>query len=143
MDWSGKKYCGLALDWSYKDGYVDVSMPGYVAQALDQFQHVKPVRMQHAPHRWNRPIYGRKVQCAEHDKSTKLDDKGKKMIQSTVGKFLYYGRAIDTPILVALNDIGTQQAESTQNTVKEANWLMDFLSWHPDEKNGTLPATCS
>ena len=56
------------------------------------------------------------------------------MVQSIVGKFLYYGRAIETPTLVALNDIGAQQAQPTQNIVKEANWLMDFLSWHLDGK---------
>ena len=51
-----------------------------------------------------------------------------------VGKFLYYGRAIETPILVALNEIGTQQAAPTKNTNKAATWLMDFLAWHPDGK---------
>ena len=134
VDWTGKHYCGLTLDWNYSAGYVDVSMPGYVGEALEQFQHVKPQRMQHAPHRWNKPVYGTKIQYAEKDKSEKLDKKGKKLIQSIVGKFLYYGRAIETPTLVALNDIGSQQSEPTQNTVKEANWLMDFLSWHPNGK---------
>ena len=51
-----------------------------------------------------------------------------------LAKFLYYGRAIETPILVALNEIGTQQAAPTTKTLDEANWLMDFLSWHSDGK---------
>ena len=30
IDWSGKTYCGLTLDWNYAKGYVDLSLPGYV-----------------------------------------------------------------------------------------------------------------
>jgi hypothetical protein len=33
MDWAGKLYCSLALDWHYDKGYVDIFMPGYVARA--------------------------------------------------------------------------------------------------------------
>ena len=52
------------------------------------------------------------------DTSKKLDKKGKKKVQSVVGTFLYYGRAVEPPILVALNDIGTQQANPTENTMQ-------------------------
>ena len=134
IDWTGRTYCGLTLDWNYKEGYVDVSMPGYVVDALQQFQHTKPTRMQHTPHKWNQPAYGQRIQYADADKSKKLDKNGKRNIQSIVGKFLFYGRAVETPILTALNDIGTQQSEPTQNTQKEAAWLMDFLAWHPEAK---------
>ena len=34
VDKTGRNYCGLSLDWHYKDGYVDVSMPGYIVEAL-------------------------------------------------------------------------------------------------------------
>ena len=29
-DWDGKNYCGLAINWSYEEGYVDISMSDYV-----------------------------------------------------------------------------------------------------------------
>ena len=61
VDWSGRNYCGLTLDWHYKDGYVDVSMPKYIIEALQQFQHTKPTRIQHTPHKWNQPRYGQQV----------------------------------------------------------------------------------
>ena len=35
---------------------------------------------------------------------------------------------------MALNNIGTQQAASTQNTLKETAWLMDFLAHHLEAK---------
>ena len=86
------------MNWHYKDGYVNVSMPGYIYRVLARFNHTKPTRFQHTPHQWNKPIYGRRVQSAtEEDKSEKLDAKGKKLVQKIVRTFLYYGRALLTP----------------------------------------------
>ena len=41
-DWEGKNYCGLTLDWHYKEGYVDVSMPGYIKKVLIRYKHPIP-----------------------------------------------------------------------------------------------------
>jgi endonuclease I len=49
-DWAGKLYCGISLDWDYKNKTVDLSMPGYIVNALHKFQHKKPERPQHAPY---------------------------------------------------------------------------------------------
>jgi hypothetical protein len=50
-NWPGSLYCGLTLDWwHYDKGYVNVSMPGYVNQALKKINHPAPLRKQHAPH---------------------------------------------------------------------------------------------
>ena len=105
-------------------------MPGSVVEALQQ-----PQRAQHASHRWNAPVYGQRIQYTkEPDKSERLNPKEKRLIWSIVEKFLYYGWSIETPTLVSLNQIGTQQGEPTENTLKEAQWLMDFLSHHPNGK---------
>ena len=134
-DWTGGDYCGLILEWNYKEGYVDILMPGYVVRALAKYQHPPPKKPQHAPHHWTKPVYGQKVQYAQQEnQSKKLDSKGKQKIQSVAGTFLYYGRGVDNTILVALNDIGTQQATPTENTNKEVNWLMDYLHTHPNAK---------
>ena len=58
VDWTGKLYCGLHLEWNYAEGYVDVSMPGYVHRALIRYGHKPPAKPQHAPHRWIEPTYG-------------------------------------------------------------------------------------
>eukprot|EP00957_Ditylum_brightwellii_P139504 10632305-Ditylum_brightwellii.AAC.1 len=101
-------------------GYVDVLMPGYMLRALKQFQHVAPKHPQHAPHQWNKLAYGQKIQYAKApDISIRLDAKGQRLIQSIVGTFLYYARAIDGIALPALNNIGTQQSKPTKNTIKD------------------------
>ena len=33
-DFQGKNYCGFTIDWHYNDGFVDISMPGYVTRSL-------------------------------------------------------------------------------------------------------------
>jgi hypothetical protein len=33
-DWNGRDYCGLTLEWDYKNRTVDLSMPGYIRAAL-------------------------------------------------------------------------------------------------------------
>ena len=132
IDWQGQHYCGLTLQWNYGAGYVDVSMPGYVHKALKKFQHPVPLRPQHAPHKWTRPTYGAKTQFAPNpDTTDKLGKTGITRIQQINGTFLYYGRAIDPTILVALNEIATQQASPSIATTKKADMLMDYLSTYP------------
>ena len=82
-------------------------MPDYVTDALEKYQHIKPKRIQHTPHKWTKPAYCKQLQFTATDTSPK-DKKGKRLIQSIVGTFLYYGQAIETSTLVALNEIGTQ-----------------------------------
>ena len=38
-DWTGDRYIGITLDWDYEKRQVHLSMGGYVAKALKQFQH--------------------------------------------------------------------------------------------------------
>jgi hypothetical protein len=66
-DWNGSAYCGLTLEWDYKNRTVDLSMPGYIKAALDKYQHAAPTHPEHAPHTWNPPIYGAKTQYMEDE----------------------------------------------------------------------------
>jgi hypothetical protein len=50
-DWTGGFYFGIKLDWDYKNKTVDLSMPGYIDNALHKFQHIKSAR----PHRAHYP----------------------------------------------------------------------------------------
>ena len=134
IDWTGKNYCGLHLNWNYDKGWVDVTMPNYVEKTLKKLNHKKPNKSVTAPHKWNMPAYSRKPQMAPIDKSPPLDDKGKKRIQQIVGSFLYYARAIDSTILPALNEISSSQAHPTENTKKKAVMLLDYLATNPTAK---------
>jgi hypothetical protein len=60
-DWNGTAYCGLTLDWDYKNRTV-LSMHGYIKATLHKYQYPAPARPEYAPHTWNPPIYGANMQ---------------------------------------------------------------------------------
>ena len=41
-DWEAKLFCGITLTWDYVKRTVTLSMPGYIADALQRFNHPKP-----------------------------------------------------------------------------------------------------
>ena len=94
------------------------------------------------PRKWNKPAYGKKTQFAPPpDNSSRLDAKGQKQIQSIVGTFLYYSRAIDPSILPAFNEISSQQAKPTLQTLDKTNMLMDYMATYPSSKIRYLAGT--
>ena len=135
FDWEGKKYLGVDLDWDYINRTVTLSMPKYVEAALHKLQHPKPTRPQRAPHKWNIPTYGAKVQFAPtDDESPLLDSASLKRVQQIVGILLYYAMAIDNTMLVALGTIAGQQAKATTSTMVAAKWLLDYAATNPIAK---------
>jgi hypothetical protein len=134
IDWAGELYCGLTLDWHYDEGYVDISMPGYVERALKKFDHPAPLCKQHAPHKWVEPAYGSNKPQRPTPESTAepLAKQDTTKVQAINGTFLYYGRAVDPCILPALNEIASEQASPTTETVARTNMLMDYLHTYPD-----------
>ena len=62
-----------------------------------------------------------------------LDAKGIKCVQAIVGKVLFYRRAVDNKLVVALNYIGTQQSSSTESTNETINHLLNYLSTYPND----------
>jgi hypothetical protein len=71
-DWTGSAYCGLQLDWDFKNRCVDLSIPGYIKSALHKFQHPPPTRPENAPQTWIPPVYGAKTKYIEEHKDSPL-----------------------------------------------------------------------
>ena len=67
VDWEGKRYIGLTLDWDYQGQKVHLSMPGYITDALQEYDHPQPTRRQDAPAPYTPPNYGAKKQFANSD----------------------------------------------------------------------------
>ena len=104
-------------------------MPGYVQKALKQFGHVKPQRRQDSPFPYTEPTYGAKKQYAkETATSPRLDKRGKRFIQQVCGKFLFYGRAVDSTVLTPISAIASQQAQPTEETMTQVTQLLDYLA---------------
>ena len=135
VDMEGKHYCGLTFYWNYKDGYVDVAMPGYVREALHRLGHKTKRFPQYSPHAHIPIRFGKKgarQYATSPDNTPFLSPKDTKHIQSTAGSFLFYGRAIDNTILPALNEIASAQSQPTELTRAKAQQLMDYLNTYPE-----------
>lgn len=133
IDWSGKQYCGLTLIWDYANRTVNLSMPMYITDMLHKFQHPPPSRAQNSPSSFARPVFGATITPPIlDDTSSLLDPDGIKRVQQIVGTLLYYARAVDPTMLVALNDIAAQQSSPTTNTLKALNHLLDYSSSNPN-----------
>jgi hypothetical protein len=63
-DWGGIFYSGMTLKWDYQKHICDISMPGYVTNVLNKFQHDAQKHPQHTPSKYVTPIYGAKTQYA-------------------------------------------------------------------------------
>ena len=115
-DWTGKHFCGLTFDWKYHQGYVDVSMPGYIQRLLAKLQHLF-TNPQYSPYLVTpyAPLKkGQRQYAQDPDTTDFLTPTETTVIQQIVGSLLYYGRAIDSTILPALNTIALSQAKPTE-----------------------------
>jgi hypothetical protein len=132
-NWTGALYCGITLDWNYKEGTVNLPMPGYIDTALHNFQHKPPTRPEHAPYPARAKQYGANVQLTpEQDTSAALSADGRKRIQWVVGSLFCYGRAIDPTILTAISALASQQATSIDYTNLKLLQLLNYAASHPD-----------
>ena len=87
-------------------------MLNYIQHALHRLQNPLLTRLQHAPHRHNKPVYGQQIQFADSQDDTKevfLLASSKTLIQRIIGIFLYYGIALDLTMVVTLGNLATQQ----------------------------------
>jgi hypothetical protein len=110
-DWEGTRYLRLTLNWDYKKCKVHLSMPGYIKNALIRFSHKLPNKPQLQPHPHTFLTYGATVQYAKADNISPLATNAEgKYIHQVIGILLYYGRAVDSTILVSLSSLTVSQS---------------------------------
>jgi len=132
-DWSGTKFIGVTLQWDYIKRELRASMPGYVRKALLQFQHKQPAKAQHAPARYEAPVYGsRAPQMTNIDSSPPFSLPDSKRLEKINGTFLYYSRTIDDTMAHTLNRLSTKTKSGTLKTNEEVNQFLDYCATHPD-----------
>lgn len=61
-----------------------------------------------------------------------LSPKDTMYVQTVVGTFLYYARALDSTMLPALNNIASQQAHPTVETKEKIQQLLDYAHTYPN-----------
>jgi hypothetical protein len=131
-DWTGGLYCGITPKCNYASKRVDLSMPGYIKDALHKFQHPLPKRPQYAPHNWTIPSYGQRIKYAPlPDAAPPATAHEIKRAQAVVGTLLYNARAVNTTLMVPLSVLASQLSTATTTTIKYVSHLLDYCSTHP------------
>ncbi len=134
-DWMGKLYCGITLDWDCVGRTVDISIPGYIKIKLQEYKHIVPKKLQTCLYLPEPKIFGTEAQTPlPPDSTPKLDAKGIKRVQKIVGSILYYARAVDMTVSMALSSIAVEQTKATVKTMAGCTQLLDYLSGHVDAK---------
>ena len=134
VDQEGKNYCGLQIDWNYSRGYIDKSIPKSIPDTLKKLNYSPKKLPQFSPHKHTPIIYGKKgaQQLTTNDMTQLLPKKDIKPIQAITGTFLYNARAINYPMLPALNEISSTQAKPTEYTKEEYQQLIDYAATYPN-----------
>ena len=109
-DWAVKNYAGIDLHWNHQQNTCRLSIKGYTQSVLKKnYDQPLPSKPKHYPHRHFEITCGAKQQLVpDNHTSPALDITGIRRIQAIVGALLYYSRAVDNKLSVALSDIGTQ-----------------------------------
>jgi hypothetical protein len=116
-------------------------MPGYVQAALEEFKHPLPAPIEHQPYLHASPQYGVALQLTDPtDDSPLLDDDGNKQLQCLTGKFLYYARAVDNTMLVALSALALQQTRGATKTATAAIKFLNYCATHSDAAIRYVPS---
>ncbi len=134
-DWTGGLYCGIMLEWDYVGCTVNILIPGYIKIKLQEYKHIMPKTLQNCPYLPEPKKLGTEAQAPlPNDSTPKHDKNGIKRVQKIVGSILYYARAVDMMVLIALSSIVVEQAKATEKTMARCTQLLDYLSGHVDAK---------
>jgi hypothetical protein len=112
-DWKGSAYCGLTLEWDYKNRTVDLSMPGYIKAALHKYK----------------PQY-----VEDETTSPAISDKDVNKLQQLTGTLLYYSRAVDPTLIMPINVLASEQSRATSDTADKVIKLLNYCNTHPETK---------
>ncbi len=128
--WTGDLYCGiLALDWDYVNRTADTSMLGYIKKEIQKYGHLVPNRMQKCPHSPEPKKFDSNAQAPlPPDNTPKLDANGIIRVQQIVGSILYYARAVDMMVLMALSSNAVKQMKATKKTMGRCIQLLDYIA---------------
>ncbi len=114
---------------------VNISMPGYVKKKLQEYNHIVSRKGQTCPY-----SPAPKQYCSEApaplppNTLTLLKNAGIKWVQKIVGSILYYARAVNMTVLMALSTIALEQTKAMEKTMDQCMQLLDYLSFNLEAK---------
>eukprot|EP00804_Cyclotella_cryptica_P004967 CCRYP_014094-RA/>CCRYP_014094-RA protein AED:0.12 eAED:0.01 QI:0/0/0/1/1/1/2/0/1245 len=134
-DWKGDLYCGITLNWDYENRTLDISLPGYIKNVLQRFEHKTPAKPQNCPFQPNPHKYGKDAQDPlSPDTSVRPDLTGTRRVQQVVGALLFYAQAVHNTLLPGLSAIASEQPQATTLTMDRCRQMLEYCASNPDAK---------
>jgi hypothetical protein len=131
---AGNKFAGIDIKWDYTTRLCHISMPGYTENLIIKFKHPRPPKPRLSPHKCLPISYGAKARLTlDANTSELLDKHPKRCIQEIFGLLLYYARAVDNKLLVALSTIAARQSCATVATKQAVHLLLDYVATYPSD----------
>jgi hypothetical protein len=120
VDEKGTQYIGINIDYNRTARTISLSMPNYVRKALERFEITAADHVTDSPLLYTPPSYGKaKQQYAVEDTSPLLSPARVTLLQQVIGVFLYYARAVDPTMLMALSRFASEQSRATEQLFKD------------------------
>ena len=116
---AGDNIAGINVQWDFPGRRVRIDMRTYIDTLLLTLDWPKPRKRQLSPFIATPIAYGQKTQLTpEEDTSAPLSPERLLRVQKVIGSLLYYARAVDNKLLVALNAIAAVNLKQqyTQNS---------------------------
>ncbi len=109
-------------------------MRSYVKDLLLSLNWPMPKKPQLSPFTTAPIAYGQKTQFTpDKDTSAPLLPKCLKCIQKSFWSLLFYARAVNNKLLVALNGISAQQAKAMVHTEQLVKTLLNYVATYPND----------
>ena len=107
-DTTNTLYYGLTLKWEYQLRYVDIYMPGYIDKTVTRFAPSSPLKPYHSLSSDIDQSYGvRFLYTTPPDTPLCLLPKETTIVQESIYTILYYARAIDFTLHIAIGRLGS------------------------------------
>ena len=121
------------MEWNYDPIHskrtVRITMDDYITNLQVKYDHPDPRKPQQSPYKHAPIIYVAKLKyVAKDDDSPSLDDDGILCVQSIFGALLLYSLANNNKLLVALSELGKQEAAATQATNDAIMQLLEYVA---------------
>ena len=131
---AGNKIAGINVQWDFPGRRVRIDMQTYIDNLLLTLNWPKSRKPQLSPFIATPIAYGKKTQLTQdEDRSALLSPKRLLRVQKIVGSLLYYARAADNKLLVALNAIASHQSKVTVHTEQLVHTLLDYVAMCPND----------
>ena len=131
VDENGREYIGLTMVHDQINHTITLSMPNYVRDSLLRYRDsCQPTRFTAAPMQYRGFTYGAIQEAIEEDSSDFLPLDRQKRLESIVGAFLYYARALDITFAYPVSKISSLPKTIATEAIAEK--FLDYAASWPN-----------